>query len=644
MNLPEWFSPKDIDALRSKVMSQKFQGTEHITGLRQKKRDQFAKLLEQPEEVGKLKVHTVWQNLNLRKSIFLRDQEDVRVIHDQWAIGQKVSDNANKVIQFDWIDMWMRQYKEQIITDDGMFGLAGLMIDGYDEIEQQPIVSVINPLTCYGDPNASCDSKMQYFGTEVLKNYYELYEDKAYFNLDKLHSEYSQAIQDFKNSVNSANKTTTITIDQVNEYNKNSNFAVINHICSFKWKLYLSTWWASGETLVRIIEIRDLDNKENKRPDKLSLWVSLFRSAPIPYSFFGASIFDEILQNQDLATMLVNLQVKLAQRVSLWGNKYIDSRAGFNLDMLSSAPIAGQTIVSESDIGTDLPLSQMIYQEQKEPASQFPLQVMQLNDSIRDNTVWFNGNLVAGISQGWSQTKAEVQTLQENINVRIGLIGDNYLWGWKNFWYDIMKCYSANMSKTDKKKITLFSGQWQDSYTFKKSDFVPSGKIQIHITSKVQEDIQDERDFARLSVLHWFIAPNLKANSAKFNEWFRGMIDKSGIKGLKGVDMFSYNKDERKAQSLIELINTEEYEKNLLTPEETDDLNFIIEKLDLAIDNEQRNTAIRVYTDYRDKLEAIQPPEPAQMTQWNWQSSAMANNMLASKDNSNVTPSLWQIS
>lgn len=641
MKLP--ISSADIANLRAKVIQEKGQGIEHIRGKRDEKKEQMTKLLAQPWEVWMVKVHKVWKNLNLRKALFLRDEEDVKVVQDSGVLWMDIAENANKVIKYDFTDMDMRDDKEQLITDDAMFGMGIVMIDWYDEIEQQPIRTVVNPLTSYGDPRAWNTSKMRYFGTEVMKNSYELEESEAYFNINKVHQEYSQAIEDFERARNTANKTLVFSAEQITAYKDKWLIAVTNHITSFNGKLYLTTWSASCETLIRCIEIRDLTNKERRRPDKIDLWVTIYRAKPIPYSWFGASLFDEIEQFQDLATMLANLQVKLAQRQSLGANKIIDSRAGFDIDLIQNSPIAGQTFEATPDIGVDMPLSQMIYQEPKEQATQFPLQVMQMNDTWADETLGYPQSQVFGVSQTGSQTKAEVQTLQQNINEQLGLIADNYLNASKQYWKDHMICYASNMSKTDKKKITLFDFENQDSYTFKKEDFVPDGKITIYITSKVQEDIRDEKDFARISVLYGNVIQNLKAGSARFNEFARKYIDKSGVKGLKGEDVFYYNKDEKKAMKLINLINREEYEKDLLIPEATDDLDYIIEKLDLAIDNEYRAEAIRVYENFRDKLEAIKPPEMEQMAQGNAQSTAMASNMLASKDNSNITPSLWQV-
>ena len=132
-----------------------------------------------------------------------------------------------------------------------------------------------------------------------------------------------------------------------------------------------------------------------------------------------------------------------------------------------------------------------------------------------------------GNSVAWSQTKAEIQTLQQNINEQLGMIADNYLNSDKNYFVWHIKCYASNMSSTAKKSLVLFEWEKQDSYTLKKSDFIPDGKIQIYVTSKVQEDIRDKQDFAILSTVIQTLLPNLEQGSTKFFETLRLYVDKA---------------------------------------------------------------------------------------------------------------------
>ena len=637
MNLPDWLNKEDIDKLRRKVLQQKQEWVEHVREKREVKRWHLAKLLAKPEQ-WRIKVHKVWKNLNLRKALFLWDEEDVQIVQESGALWQRVSDFWNKVTKFDYVDMDMRVDKEQVITDDGMFGLWVVMIDGYDDVEHQPIKTVVNPLVCYWDPRAWNTSKMAYFGTDVFKNKYEL-EEWPYFNIDKLCNEYSQELEDFERARNEANRTQYITSEVMNEFKKNDRFAVTNHITSYDGRLFLTTWSASVTTCIRIIELRDLTSKERRRPDKIDLWVTLYRAKPIPYSFFWASLFDEVEQYQDLATILMYLQVEQAKRSGLWPNKYVNSNLWLDLDDIQNKPLSWGVFEYTPDMSDPNVTAQNgIFVEPNEPVSQFPAQVLQMNDSLMDETLGYSSQQVFGISQWGSQTKAEVQTLQQNINEQLRLIADNYLESSKQYWKDHFSCYASNMSATDRKKITLFDLWRQDSYTLKKADFVPNGKIQIYITSKVQQDIRDKQDFPIVQVIYGQIIQNIPKESARYNEITRTLIDKWWVDGLRWLDLFPYNKDERKSITLNEAINLDLYKKDIYWPKEWEDYQYIIDKLEYCIDNNSKLKAMVDYELFRDNMAELETPAPQGMAQWNAQSTSMWANMLASQSES--TPSL----
>ena len=375
-------SNEALDRLRDKVIQEKTEWIDHVKDKRTEIEARMHKLLMKPE-AGKVKVHDVWKNLNLRKAIFLRDEVDVTLVQDNWALWMKLADYAKKVIKFDVEDMDFRADKEQLLTDDGMAGLWAVMIDWYDEVEQQPIRTVVNPLLCYGDPRAWNTSNMRYFGTEIEKQVSDLTEWAGYYNLDKIKDEgtaSSQEIEDFQRSRNSANRTRYIL-------SKKWLAHVINHITSLDGKLYLSTWDAACNVNIRCIELRELSNKEKRRPDKINLGVTLYRAKPIPYSFFGASLFDEVEQYQDLNTLIVNMQIQQALRVWRWPNKYIDSRLNMDIDSIINKPLAWATIEYAPDMWAQVDARNGITIEPTENVSQFPTQVKQLVDWLADQTL-----------------------------------------------------------------------------------------------------------------------------------------------------------------------------------------------------------------------------------------------------------------
>lgn len=637
---PKDFPLKDsqVERLRMKVNQEKSDWIRHIETKVTEKKGQMNKLLQKPKEFGEIKVNKVWNNLNLRKSIFLRDEIDVKVVQESGALWVKIAENANKVMRFDSIEMDFRADKEEILTYDGMFGLWAVMIDGYDDEEQQPIRTIINPLLCYGDPRNWRGSKMRFFWTQIEKRVEELESDPTYFNTDKIKAKEgakSHEIEEFQRARNSANRTTHI-------YSTEWLVHIINHITSLDGKLYLSTWDIDCNVLFRLIELRTLTNKERKRPDKIDLGVILYRAKPIPFSFFGASIFDEVEQYQDLATALVNLQRLQAERVGQWPNTYINEQLGMDIDAISNKPIAGAKIPYSPDImNPNLDARSGIFVEPPEQISQFPTQMRQEVDQLMNETVGYNSSITSGISPSGSQTKAEFQTLQANINEQLGMINDNYLDSDRKYFTSHLKAYALNMPKTARKSIVLFEDDKQDSYSFKKSDFVPKGKIQVYVTSKVQEDIRDKQDFAILSTTIQTVLPNLEQGSTKFYETLRLYIDKSGVKGMKGISLFPLTETEVKAHAIVEAINNEEYDEEIFWPEGTDNFTEILEIIENAVDNEYKDKAILDYSFMREKVKQITPEQPKQMAVWNAQSNAMTANMLASQQNQ--TPSIWQI-
>ena len=152
------------------------------------------------------------------------------------------------------------------------------------------------------------------------------------------------------------------------------------------------------------------------------------------------------------------------------------------------------------------------------------------------------------MSQGWAQTKAEVQTLQENINQVLSYMASNYMDSLQWLWESITRSYQSNMSSQRIKDIALSNSQWDgQAYGFKKNQFVPDGKIIIKIVSKAQQAIKDSQDFAKIlsvvSILKWSVKP-WSVQDTIIN---RLLLKKSGIRGITPEDLYPLTRDERNA-------------------------------------------------------------------------------------------------
>lgn len=133
-----------------------------------------------------------------------------------------------------------------------------------------------------------------------------------------------------------------------------------------------------------------------------------------------------------------------------------------------------------------------------------------------------------GVSPNGSQTKGEIQALQQSANKILSMVSSNYMRGMREFWESWYRAYSVYMSPKAKKTIALFDDGGK-AQTLRKNEFISAGKVIIDIKSEQQEAIQDEKNVTKLMALSNLILPNLKPGSS-LNRFLRVMIDKSSVK------------------------------------------------------------------------------------------------------------------
>jgi hypothetical protein len=119
-----------------------------------------------------------------------------------------------------------------------------LAIDGWNDHEQQPILSHIDSLLTYPDPKNWQDNTMSFFGTKVRKSYYEVESDEAYnqeaIKMCRMYTDQDQQdIERYNNQVQGFQ-------DEI-QSDENS-IDIYNHLTIFKAKgddtpcVYLTSW------------------------------------------------------------------------------------------------------------------------------------------------------------------------------------------------------------------------------------------------------------------------------------------------------------------------------------------------------------------------------------------------------------------
>lgn len=557
MNISKIFTQADEESLRQKMTREFTAADTHTRTWKNDTEDVGKDYLFPKPGLDRVKVRKVWNNLVIRKSIFLSDDIQVKNVSMNGVLWKETAENWNKVFASNFVSMNIRDKYEEALTDDALQWVWVLTVDGWNNHSQEPIVSYVDSRLTFPDPKNWRWNKMRYFGTLLRKNIYELEGNDAYdqkrIQLVKL-----QRSTDLDDIDRANNDIVDFTDTDVWE----GLVDTYNHITIFKWSkdtephLYLTTWGADMTTMIRAVKMRGLTDDEKADPSKISLWVELFRWKPIKWSFAGASLIDEIGQYQDIETLLTNLQIKQAKTAALWGRTYMSTALGMDSDDVANNS-ADWDVVPYTSSDPSINAANGILREQPLPIN-----------PITSNTIGLVGQLaeeatntpsqIQWFSQAGNQTKAEVQTLQQNINQIISLMASNYMETLKCLWEDIYRSYAANMSPQRKKKIVVVDDSGAtDAYWFKKHEFISDGEFYIVVKSKSQEDIKNKQDFAIILSVYGSLKQWLEPGSVEDNILDRTLLEKSGIRGLNAKRIKPYTRDERLAYENLELLNND---------------------------------------------------------------------------------------
>ena len=623
MDIRSIISQADEDKLRNKMQLEYEASDNYVRSWK----DSVSNVIQDylvpiPKSIDKVKVKNILNLVKMKRSIFKTDDETVTSIPMNWKLGQDVADNFNKISKALYKSANLRIKKGKAQDDDTMMGIWVLAVDGYNNYSQEPIISYIDARLTFPDPSNSEWNEMRFFWTLLKKTIYELEADEAYDN------ERVQSVRMGRNE----------ELDKVDRDNGNTDWdvwddlvSIYNHITIFKseksddYMKVLTTWDASKTKLLRYVEMTTLSDNEKADPSKITLWVTLFRGVPIPWQYQWASAVLEEWPYQDLTTLITNLQIEQALRAVVGGKTILDWELGIDEnDYASMSP--WDVIIANRASWSQITASNGIYKEAPEPTSPIVWDTLNRLEKYGQEATNF-GALMQWQSLAWTNTKSEIQTVQQNSNQIFAWIAAEYMSSSVNLWTDIYNSFAANMSSQRIKEISLVweNNKW-DAYGFKKNEFIAKWDVHINITSKSQEDILNKKDFAIMLSLDQSISAMFQQGSNQLTIWKRTLINKAWIKGLKGEDIEALTADERKAYEQLEILNQDVDLTSKPLPEE--DHNLFINIFKTGIPNKARDKAIE---NRETALQAIpKAPEPTEQQMWTGWGGWLWASMIAS--------------
>lgn len=530
------------DKLKSKVQSEYAQGFEHVRDERERKRDILEKVLPQNLPDGQVRVNLLWKNIQLENSLFLTDDVNVDFVAEDGVLANELVRNASKAMKHDNEDMDLYEMREDIVNYNALYGLAVTAVLGWCDDEVQPVSDTIDPLSVIPDPKNWRGSKMRWIGFErrVME---DSLDPEIFGRLSELSDFASGEMRLNDVAYNNANRT-------INQTEQDGLVDIYDHFTIYDGKKWLTTWANNRDKLIRCVEIEPLTAAEKSKPDKVKFPVQLHRRKVKLNSFFGVSIADEIMQFQDAVSVLTNLQLIQARIAALGPDKFIDQNLGLDAATLGKRLPWGRIIPVNTQ---GQAIGQSFFTDINPNPSQFPSQMKnELNSLAEQNTG--AGAIAFGQSFGGDQTKAEIQTLQQNSNQLLAYVASNYLRGQKEYWEAHYRAYCLYMGKKQKKRVSLFENGSAYVASLSRNDFVTDGKVSVYVTSKAQENAKKDKTFAKLVSISNLYIGNMKRGYA-MNSFLRKLGDALGIENFDPSKFIQESPEEMQARMNLELIN-----------------------------------------------------------------------------------------
>lgn len=601
--------------LKIKVQNEYSQGLEHVRTERERKRKADAKILEAPP-VWFIKSNLLWDNMQFETATFLTDHLDIALVSEKWVIEDEIVKNAEKVSKYLYRKLGIKKIKRQIIDDNNLYGIAATFIEWFDDDENTPLIGCIDPLSIIPDPKNYADSEMRFIGLEKQVPISYIRDNKNFKYRDEVIAGISEEWRRTEQTRGQAFNMTQVPDDEMT--------SLYFHFTTFEGKKWMTVWSNNFEYCLREVELEGLSKAEKLNPAKVRFPIQLHRRAPKRGSFFGSSLYDELIDYQDLESELLGLKVAGVRLEELGGDHIINRDLWVNLEALQKVKVGNRYIEADfSNIGNQPTFIDV-------PVSKSSGRVDGLLQQIPQyaNKTSGNNDISRGQSAPGTQTKAEVQVLEQKADRLLRMKRDNYMESYEEMWQDITRSYELYMSEKATLNIAFFDNWKSFSQTLKKKQFVTGGNINIYVISRDEKQDKDNQDFQKLTVSANLLIGNMKPGYA-MDTLMRTVIEKSGIDGMDPNVVIPESVDEMHAKNNLELLNNN---IEVSAPQPNQDLLTYIAIYKQALPTPAREKALEAYTNaYIDSKQF----EQAQVWVQDSASASMAMNNVNSQQSQN---------
>lgn len=414
-------------------------------------------------------------------------------------------------------------------------------------------------------------------------------------------------------------------------------YAVYMHMTIIGWHKYIIYTNDAMNCIAKVVRCTDLIPALKKRTlgIKWELWpVELDFWRPQYGNPVGISVMDLVYDKQIALSQAVNLQMKRAIRISLWGHKFYD------INMIRNRNDIAKMGVDPTIVGINLKqwqsLSNAVYEQPI--AAQMPPDNFNLQDTLQYHTRLWTGMDAnqLGVMNQWDQTATEVNNQQANSNViqwfgTVLNIESEKLFRLK--WYLMMK-----KSLKWVHKITVLNTLGEKALEFGKDDLMMGEIDDVVIKSALDEIAKGQKMLNDMQLMIPFVWSLWEYSQRKY---YRDICELITWDKDKALEYVYYSSDELQAMIDVKLLNNGE-KLGPVTDIMTEDHIAYIMRYQQAKDSAYKTLAIQ------NRMEALKEKEKAMKQQqinqaqnpWGqmaWLQSQMAGAMV------NKATQQWQV-
>jgi len=439
-------------------------------------------LYVQDAEKDRVNIHSIFLQMQMLLALYYQDKTVVRFC-GRTAFTEEIADNISKVAEFDADQMDLDTIDYDVEFDRFYTGVGVKIAEGWNNELKVPYARRIDSLTVIPDPKWGYRAwKHRWIGFEMSMSKAEMQERK-FKNIEKVGAKSTEE-QLREQRYNTARWYSTVNSDD-------GSHSVYFHFTQYKGKKYMVVTSEDRATLLDIVYLEPETPAEKKNPLLVPYPIAFKYFSPMPNDFYGVSVPDLLKDKQQRFSRLFNLAYKKAVRDVLGDDKLYDPNKIKNVRDLSKMSIEPRWIEANIEPGENI--SEVVYNVQKESSTNDPQNMMaSLKQQMTESTGLDNNTLWVWADQ--TRTLWESQLIQQNANLRLGLITKFSNWWDEDFWKIYYRSLQYNLSG---EKIVRLTRSFGDSYaTFKREDIIGTESIDIRITTKSELDAQRAKESA----------------------------------------------------------------------------------------------------------------------------------------------------